>query len=250
MRRPSTHVGRPVTAHRACHDEQVARPDDPEDFSSDDFSAGEGSPGDGPRGRGTGFNPTWDTVEAGRIRAGSVLIAATTLTEPTFRRTVIYIVEHNDAGSLGVVINRMSQTAVHNLLPQWTDLTAAPRAVFIGGPVKQDSALCLGVVKPGVDIDAVPGLRPVDGRVVLVDLDADPEDLARTLDGIRIFAGYSGWGIGQLDDELRRDSWLVASALPRDLLASATDDVFADVLRRQPWPLPLLATHPIDVERN
>ena len=232
----------------------MARPDDPEDFSSDDFSAGDlsggSSPTDGPRGRGTGFNPTWDTVEAGRIRAGSVLIAATTLTEPTFRRTVIYIVEHNDAGSLGVVINRMSQTAVHNLLPRWTDLTAAPRAVFIGGPVKQDSALCLGVARPGVDVEAVVGLRPVDGRVVLVDLDADPQDLERSLDGIRIFAGYSGWGIGQLDDELRRDSWLVASALPRDLLATATDDVFADVLRRQPWPLPLLATHPIDVERN
>ena len=191
-----------------------------------------------------------DTVSANRIRAGSLLVAGTTLTEPTFRRTVIYIVEHNDAGSLGVVINRMSQTAVHNLLPRWTDLSASPRAVFIGGPVKQDAALCLGVVRRGLDATGVAGLRPVDGRVVLVDLDADPEELAEVLDGLRIFAGYSGWGIGQLDDELRRDSWVVGSALPGDLLASAKTDVFASVLRRQPWPLPLLATHPIDVDRN
>ncbi len=230
----------------------MARPDDPEDFSSDDVTGGDSSggrsPGDGQRARGTGFNPGWDA--AGRIRAGTILIASTALTEPTFRRSVIYIIEHNDAGSLGVVINRMSQTAVHNILPRWTDLTAAPRAVFIGGPVKQDSALCLGVVRHGVDVDVVSGIRPVDGRVVLVDLDAQPTDLQRYLEGVRIFAGYSGWGIGQLDDELRRDSWLVASALPRDLLASATDDVFATVLRRQPWPLPLLATHPIDVDRN
>nr|WP_253647927.1 YqgE/AlgH family protein [Williamsia deligens] len=189
-------------------------------------------------------------VSANRIRAGSILIASTTLVEPTFRRSVIYIVEHNDAGSLGVVINRMTQTAIHNLLPRWTDLAAAPRAVFIGGPVKQDAALCLGVVKRGVDTHDVHGLRPVDGRVVLVDLDAEPEELADVLDGVRIFAGYSGWGIGQLDDELRRDSWLVGSALPGDLLASAQTDVFASVLRRQPWPLPLLATHPIDVDRN
>lgn len=179
-----------------------------------------------------------------------MLVAATTLTEPTFRRTVVYIVEHNDAGSLGIVVNRMSQTAVHNLLPRWTDLSASPRAVFIGGPVKQDAALCLGVVRRGVDASGVAGVRPVDGRVVLVDLDADPDDLTDVLDGVRIFAGYAGWGIGQLDDELRRDSWLVGSALPGDLLASAQTDVFAAVLRRQPWPLPLLATHPIDVDRN
>ncbi|MGU3291218.1 YqgE/AlgH family protein [Williamsia sp. M5A3_1d] len=220
----------------------MARSEDPEDV-----------PGEGSREHdavGEGFDASWDTVEAGRIRAGSLLIAATTLTEPTFRRAVIYIVEHNDAGSLGVVVNRMSQTAVHNLLPRWTDMTAAPPAVFIGGPVKQDSALCLGVVRRGVDVDTVAGVRPVDGRVVLVDLDADPEYLAGALEGIRVFAGYSGWGIGQLDDELRHDSWLVASALPGDLLAPANADVFADVLRRQPWPLPLLATHPIDVGRN
>ena len=144
----------------------------------------------------------------------------------------------------------MSQTAVHNILPQWTDLAASPQALFIGGPVKQDAALCLGVAKHGVDIEAFEGLRPVDGRVVLVDLDADHELLANVLEGVRIFAGYAGWGIGQLDAELAQDSWLLASALPRDLLAPPTVDVWADVFRRQPWPMPLLATHPIDVDQN
>ncbi|SIR99473.1 YqgE/AlgH family protein [Williamsia sterculiae] len=191
-----------------------------------------------------------DTVDPRRIRAGTALVSATDLSEPTFRRTVVYIIEHNDAGSLGVVINRMSQTAVHNLLPSWTDIAASPRAVFVGGPVKQDSALCMGVVRRGVDPDLVPGLRPVNGRVVLVDLDTDPDLLAGQVEGVRIFAGYSGWGIGQLEDELARDSWIVASAMPGDLLASPQTDVWSAVLRRQPWPLPLFATHPIDLERN
>lgn len=177
-------------------------------------------------------------------------MASPELSEPTFRRTVIYIIEHNDAGSLGVVLNRMSQTAVHNLLPAWTDTAARPKAIFVGGPVKQDSALCLGVTRPGAAVELTPALRPVEGRVVLVDLDADADDLNESLSGVRIFAGYAGWGIGQLGDELRTGSWILAPALPDDVLAPAETDLWAQVMRRQPWPLPLLSTHPIELERN
>ena len=213
--------------------------------NADDFS-----PENSDEAEGGGMPDARDMESANSVRAGTLLLASTDLTEPTFARSVIYIIEHNDGGSLGVILNRMSQTAVHNILPQWTDLAASPQALFIGGPVKQDAALCLGVTKHGVDIEGIEGLRPVDGRVVLVDLDADQELLAEVLEGVRIFAGYAGWGIGQLDAELAQDSWLLASALPRDLLAPPTVDVWADVLRRQPWPMPLLATFPIDVDQN
>ncbi|WP_457590170.1 YqgE/AlgH family protein [Gordonia aurantiaca] len=192
----------------------------------------------------------WDADPTHRLRPGTLLIASTDLVEPTFARTVVYIIEHNEGGSLGVILNRMSQTAVHNLLPRWTDLAASPRALYVGGPVKQDAALCLGVMKHGVDVEDHPALRPVDGRVVLVDLDADPESLEPFLEGVRIFAGYAGWGIGQLDGELDQFSWMLASALPRDVLAPPATDVWFDVLRRQPWPMPLLATHPIDLSVN
>ncbi len=66
----------------------------------------------------------WDEDPTQRVRPGTLLIASTDLIEPTFARTVVYIIEHNEEGSLGVVLNRMSQTAVHNLLPQWTDIAA------------------------------------------------------------------------------------------------------------------------------
>ena len=114
-----------------------------------------------------------EPADAGfEVSSGTLLVASPELIEPTFSRTVVYLIEHNESGSLGVILNRMSQTAVHNLLPQWTDIAASPRALYVGGPVNQEAALCLGVVKPGTDIDDVPALRPVDGRVVLVDLDA------------------------------------------------------------------------------
>lgn len=184
------------------------------------------------------------------VRAGTLLVSATELVEPTFRRTVVYIIEHNEAGSLGVVLNRPSDTAVHDVLPRWVEVAAAPRTLFIGGPVKRDAALCLGTVRVGASIADVRGLRRVDGRVVLVDLDADPDQIGPLIEGVRIFAGYAGWTFGQLEGELQNNDWIVLSALPSDPISTGRPDLWAHVLRRQPLPLSLLATHPIELERN
>jgi putative transcriptional regulator len=196
----------------------VAQPEDPEDFIA---------------------------PAAHRVRAGTLLLANTDLLEPTFRRSVIYIVEHNDGGTLGVVLNRPSETAVYNVLPQWAKLSAKPKTMFIGGPVKRDAALCLSVLRVGAEPDSVPGMRHVAGRMVMVDLDVDP-----LVEGVRIFAGYSGWTIGQLEGEIERDDWIVLSALPSDVLVQPRVDLWGRVLRRQPLPMSLLATHPIDISRN
>ncbi|MGV0625173.1 YqgE/AlgH family protein [Mycolicibacter minnesotensis] len=187
---------------------------------------------------------------AHRVRAGTLLLANTDLLEPTFRRTVIYVVEHNDAGTLGVVLNRPSETAIYNVLPQWADLAAKPKTMFIGGPVKRDAALCVGLLRVGAEAHGVPGLRHIDGRLVMVDLDADPEAIAPHVEGIRIFAGYAGWTIGQLEGEIERDDWIVLSALPADVMTPPRIDLWGRALRRQPWPTALLATHPIDISRN
>ena len=206
-----------------CHDGLVAPPEDPEEHVA---------------------------PAAQRVRAGTLLLANTDLFEPTFRRSVIYIVEHNDGGTLGVVLNRASETPVYNVLPQWAKLTIKPKTMFIGGPVKRDSALCLATLRAGVDPEGIVGLRHVDGRVVMVDLDADPDSIAPVVEGVRIFAGYSGWTIGQLEGEIDRDDWIVLSALPSDVLIGPKTDLWGQVLRRQPLPLSLRATHPIDISRN
>jgi len=208
---------------RWCHYGRVAHSDDPEDYIA---------------------------PATHRVRAGTLLLANTDLLEPTFRRSVIYIVEHNDGGTLGVVLNRASETAVYNILPQWAKLASKPKTMFIGGPVKRDAALCLATVRVGVDANQVPGLRHVQHRIAMVDLDAEPESIAPAVEGLRIYAGYSGWTIGQLDGEIERDDWIVLSAMPSDVLVEPRVDLWARVLRRQPLPLSKLATHPIDVSRN
>ncbi len=187
---------------------------------------------------------------ANRVRAGTLLLANTDLLEPTFRRSVIYIVEHNDGGTLGVVLNRPSEMAVHNVLPQWSELAARPKTMFIGGPVKRDAALCLGTLRVGADPDGMAGLRHVAGRIVMVDLDGDPELIGSAVEAVRVYAGYSGWTIGQLEGEIERDDWIVLPALPSDVLVQPRTDLWSRVLRRQPLPMALLATHPIDISRN
>ena len=204
----------------------MAQPDDPDDFRE-------------------GVAPA-----SHRVRAGTLLLANTDLMEPTFRRSVIYVVEHNDGGTLGVVLNRTSETAVYNVLPQWAKLATKPKTMFMGGPVKRDAALCLATLRVGVDPSGAPGLRHVQGRIVMVDLDSDPDSIAPMVEGVRIFAGYSGWTIGQLEGEIERDDWIVLSALPAEVQVEPRIDLWSRVLRRQPMPLSLLATHPIDVSRN
>lgn len=184
------------------------------------------------------------------VRAGTLLLANVDLLEPTFRRSVVYVVEHNDSGTLGVVLNQPSEMAVYNVLPQWADLVAKPKSMFIGGPVKRDAALCLGILRVGADPEGIVGVRHVAGRIVMVDLDADPEPISTAVEGVRIFAGYAGWTIGQLDGEIERNDWMVLSALPSDVLVQPRVDLWARVLRRQPLPMAMLATHPIDLSRN
>jgi putative transcriptional regulator len=90
----------------------------------------------------------------------------------------------------------------------------------------------------------------VRGSLALVDLDADPQELAPRLRGLRVFAGYAGWGAGQLATEINRGDWLVAPALVDDVLAPPETDLWSRILRRQGMPLALLATYPADPALN
>ena len=181
---------------------------------------------------------------------GTLLVAAPGLLDPHFRRTVIYMIEHRARGSLGVVLNRPSEVTVRDVLPSWAPLSSQPPAVFVGGPVESETALCLATVRTGQDPSAVEGLITVRGPVALVDLEADPSAIAPRLRGLRVFAGYSGWDAGQLTSEIARGDWIVVPAIPDDVLAQHDARLWGHVLRRQGMPLSMLATYPLDVRSN
>lgn len=184
------------------------------------------------------------------VEPGSLLVAAPALLDPTFQRTVLYVIEHRDEGTLGVILNRPSETPVEEVLPSWAEHTSRPHAVFVGGPVEPKAALCLAALRTGLDPANVDGVVSVNGPIALVDLDSDPTMLAPQLRGLRVFAGYAGWDSGQLADEVARGDWIIVSALPDDVLIDADGDHWGRVLRRQGMPLALLATFPVELERN
>jgi putative transcriptional regulator len=90
----------------------------------------------------------------------------------------------------------------------------------------------------------------VRGSLALVDLDADPEQMAPRLRGLRVFAGYAGWSPGQLAAEIDRGDWVVVPALAEDVLAPPGTDLWSRILRRQGLPLALLASFPLDPALN
>src|SRR5690242_6535334 len=130
---------------------------------------------------------------------GQLLLATPRLRDPNFVRAVILILNHDDDGALGVVLNRPSQLAVAEVLPPWSTVVAEPQLVFGGGPVGQDSALAVGVA---LGEGPASGFHRVTSSYGLVDLDAQPSDVATDLVGLRVFAGYAGWGSGQLEGEI------------------------------------------------
>lgn len=178
--------------------------------------------------------------------AGRMLVATPMLGDPNFERTVVLMLEHSQEGALGVVINRPSVLEVREILESWAELVAPPAVVFHGGPVSTDSALGL-VRTTGAEIL---GVRPLASGVALVDLDAPPEIVGDAVTSMRVFAGYAGWGEGQLEGEIEDGAWFVVDALPDDPFTHEPDDLWRRVLRRQPHPLSLVASFPRDPALN
>lgn len=191
------------------------------------------------------------------IHSGRLLVATPSLSDPNFRRTVILLVEHEaEEGTLGVVLNRPSEVPVGNVLPPWADLANQPQVVFHGGPVALDSALCLASLRDDQRAEEEPlGWRSLEGspamdRLGLVDLDAPPEILAAELAALRVFAGYAGWGKGQLESEIREGAWYLLPPEPGDPFAVEPEYLWREVLRRQGGDLALVATFPDDPTLN
>src|SRR3954465_370955 len=102
---------------------------------------------------------------------GRFLVATPPPADPTFGRAVVLLLDHDEEGSLGVVLNRPTPVDVGDILEGWADLTGEPGVVFQGGPVALDSALGVAVVPGGTGDRAAPlGWRQVHGAIGLVDL--------------------------------------------------------------------------------
>lgn len=177
--------------------------------------------------------------------AGRLLLASTTLEDPNFLRTVVLIGMHSAEGALGLVLNRPSTSTVANAVPQLEGMVAEEEPVFVGGPVQSSSIVMLAEF-----LDPAPAGLLVLGRIGLPAPDASLEELAETTSRRRVYAGYAGWGEGQLDAEVDRGDWIVQDALPEDVFCEQPDGLWSGVLTRKGGRYALLARMPLDPSLN
>jgi putative transcriptional regulator len=169
---------------------------------------------------------------------GRLLIAAPSLFD-YFRRAVVLVLEHTAEGAMGVVLNRESETPVAEAVPALAELPGADDLVRLGGPVAPESVVALGEF---ADPDEA-GTRVLGPLGTL-----DPDGSNTSLRRLRVYAGYAGWGPGQLDGELEQGAWIVQDAEPDDPFRD--DDIWSETLRRKGGGYRLLATMPADPSLN
>jgi putative transcriptional regulator len=169
------------------------------------------------------------------------------LGDPNFDRSVLLVLEHTAEGALGVVLNRPTELEVSAVLDEWSGVAADPAVVYMGGPVEQNGVLALARRRGSAE---VPGWSPLLGDVGTIDLHLDPVEVVGGLAGVRFFAGYSGWGAGQLETELAEGAWLVADAVPDDVFLAEPEGLWRSVLARQGGKVSMLANFPVHPSVN
>ena len=160
---------------------------------------------------------------------GMFLVAAPRLRDPNFARTVVLLLEYDETGALGLVINRPTDVSLHDVLVDPLP-HSEHHAVFAGGPVEIGRLIVL-LRSPA----AVAGADRVFGDV---HASASVDTVRRVLerDGhaadVHAFVGYAGWGPGQLAAEIARGDWIVTPADAGSIFDTPPGDVWPDLMRR------------------
>ena len=175
---------------------------------------------------------------------GRLLLSNATLFDPNFRRTVVLIGHHDEDGAVGVVLNRPLGVPVDAAVPPLSDLVAAGEELFEGGPVQPDAAVVIAEFTDPERASLV-----AFGAIGFLPDEMDTDDRDAIVRA-RIFAGYSGWGPGQLEEELAEDAWLVTDATEADVFTPEPERLWERVVRRLGPGYALLQTMPIDPSAN
>jgi putative transcriptional regulator len=163
-----------------------------------------------------------------------------------FHRTVLLICEHDSEGAFGLVLNRNTGTKVGEALVADLPEPIKDQPLYLGGPVQPQALSYLHTD------DYLP-----DGNV-MANLSVghslhDLQDLSEGFSGtckFKVFAGYAGWSPGQLDDEMRRDTWLTHPASLDLIFFAEPEKLWEHILLQKGWQYQLLAKSPPDPGAN
>jgi len=141
---------------------------------------------------------------------GRLLIAEPFLTDPGFARSVVLICSHDSDGTIGFILNRVSINNIGDLLPDIIAASAIP--VYEGGPVQQETLHIIHKIPDKMGgLEILPGVF-WGGSYENLHKMTETEENFVTAENIRFFVGYAGWEKGQLEQEMKEGSWIVANA--------------------------------------
>lgn len=174
---------------------------------------------------------------------GSLLVANGTLMDPNFRRTVVVITSHSEGGAMGLVLNRPAPVTVQEGAPGLAGLVPPGSPVYVGGPVQPQAVVVLADLQ-SFDL----GAQIVVGSIGM--LPELHEGIPGGIKRARVFAGYAGWGPGQLELETTEGAWILEDALPEDIFTEEPVRLWTRVLQRKGGNYRLLALMPVDPSTN
>ena len=183
------------------------------------------------------------------VPPGSLLLSVPQLMDPNFMHSVVLVVEHSAEGAYGLVLNRPLEMAVQDLFREHEELADCTESIYQGGPVSTEALQFIHRLP-----DQIPGGLPFgDGNY----LGGNGEELIQTLGdagackSLRLFLGYSGWGAGQLEEELAVGSWVVAPHDPDLLFSESHSEVlWRSAMRSLGSEGDLLSRMPPDISWN
>jgi putative transcriptional regulator len=181
-------------------------------------------------------------VESAR---GQLLVAGPTLLDPNFWRTVVLIVEHNEEGALGLVLNRPSETNVGDAVPELAAVVESEEHLFIGGPVQPSAVIVLARFEDPSDAALI-----AFEDVGVLGTGQSSQDVTPPVRAGRAFLGHAGWGPGQLDGELERGDWILDPARLEDAFSADARSLWSEVLTRKGGSYALVARMPADPSMN
>ena len=158
--------------------------------------------------------------------AGKLLLSNASLFDPNFRKTIVLIGHHDEEGAVGVVLNRQLDVTVDEAVPPLSEIVPPGEPLFLGGPVQQQAA----VVVAEFHDPSRAGVIAFDHVGFLAE-DADHEHL-EGVGRARVFAGYAGWGPGQLEAELDEEAWIVTAARADDVFSAEPELLWDSVVQR------------------
>ena len=163
-----------------------------------------------------------------------------------FHRTVLLICQHDADGAFGLVLNRSTGQKIGEALA--ANLSAAMKAsdIFLGGPVQPQALSYLHADDFLPDANVLPNLNLEHSLDDLVDL----ADSFSPTQRIKVFAGYAGWSPGQLDDEMKRDTWLTHPATVDLVFHQPPAELWPMILKQKGWKYRLIAQQPEDLSGN